>query len=96
MASQYKCKADSLEKLDVDALAASARAARVKTIVTATAPVGPVADALARLGPALAEQGLHLRQVRRAWDSQFWPFANKGYFAFKERLPAILAEGRLP
>jgi deoxyribodipyrimidine photo-lyase len=51
---------------------------------------------LARLGPALAEQGLHLRQVRRAWDSQFWPFANKGYFAFKERLPAILANGRLP
>ncbi len=96
VASQYKCKADILEKLDVDALAAAARAARVKTIVTATAPVGPVADALARLGPALAEQGLHLRQVRRAWDSQFWPFANKGYFAFKERLPAILANGRLP
>ncbi len=96
VASQYKCKADILEKLDVDALAASARAARVKTIVTPFAPVGPVADALARAAPALAEQGLHLQQVRRAWDSQFWPFANKGYFAFKERLPAILAAGRLP
>lgn len=96
VASQYKCKADILERLDVDALAAAARAARVKTIVTPFAPVGPVADALARLAPVLAEQGLHLRQVRRAWDSQFWPFANKGYFAFKERLPAILASGRLP
>jgi deoxyribodipyrimidine photo-lyase len=96
VASQYKCKADILERLDVDALAAAARAARVKTIVTPYAPVGPVADALAGLAPALAEQGLHLRQVRRAWDSQFWPFANKGYFAFKERLPALLANGRLP
>jgi deoxyribodipyrimidine photo-lyase len=96
VAQQYKCKADILEKLDVDALAAAARAARVKTIVTPFAPVGPVADALARAAPALAEQGLRLQQVRRAWDSQFWPFANKGYFAFKERLPAILAAGRLP
>jgi deoxyribodipyrimidine photo-lyase len=51
---------------------------------------------LAGLAPVLAEQGLHLRLVRRAWDSQFWPFANKGYFAFKERLPALLANGRLP
>jgi deoxyribodipyrimidine photo-lyase len=96
VAQQYKCKADILEKLDVDALAVAARAARVKTIVTPFAPVGPVADALARAAPALAEQGLRLQQVRRAWDSQFWPFANKGYFAFKERLPAILAAGRLP
>ncbi len=96
VASQYKCKADILDSLDVGALAAAARAARAKTIITAHAPVGPVADALARLTPALAEQGLHLQQVRRAWDSQFWPFANKGYFAFKERLPAILAQGRLP
>jgi deoxyribodipyrimidine photo-lyase len=96
VASQYKCKADILDSPDVGALAAAARAARAKTIITAYAPVGPVADALARLAPALAEQGLHLQQVRRAWDSQFWPFANKGYFAFKERLPAILAQGRLP
>ncbi len=96
VASQYKCKADILDSLDVGALAVAARAARAKTIITAHTPVGPVADALARLAPTLAEQGLHLQQVRRAWDSQFWPFANKGYFAFKERLPAILAQGRLP
>lgn len=96
VASQYKCKADVLDGLDSDALAAAAHSARVKTIVTPFAPVGPVADALASLTPALAEQGIRLQQVRRAWDSQFWPFANKGYFAFKERLPALLAGGSLP
>jgi deoxyribodipyrimidine photo-lyase len=55
-----------------------------------------VADALAGLAPQLAEAGIPLVQVRRAWDSLFWPHAKKGFFPFKEKVPALLREsGRL-
>ena len=61
----------------------------------ATAPVGPVADQLARLVPVLAREGVTLVQVRRDWDSAFWPHAKKGFFAFKERIPALLRQNGL-
>ena len=66
--------------------------AGVSTIVTAFAPVGPTAQALARLAPDLALAGITLVQVRRDWDEAFWPLATKGFFAFKDRIPAVLAE----
>ena len=28
---------------------------------------------------------------RRNWDARFWPYATKGFFAFKERIPDVLA-----
>jgi deoxyribodipyrimidine photo-lyase len=73
-------------------LIAQAREAGAKQVVTAYAPVGPVADALARIAPSLASEGLPIVQVRRAWDESFWPLATKGFFPFKERIPKILKE----
>jgi deoxyribodipyrimidine photo-lyase len=64
----------------------------VTQIITPYAPVGPVADALAQLVPVLAREGIKLITVRRAWDSTFWPHAKKGFFAFKESMPALLSE----
>ncbi len=78
--------------LDGPELIAAARAAKVGTIVTAFAPVGPVADALAALAPQLALSGIALHQRRRVWDDTFWPHATKGFFPFRERIPALLAE----
>ena len=78
--------------LDGPALIAAAQAANVSTIVTAYAPVGPVADALAALAPVLAAEGIALHQRRRVWDDVFWPHATKGFFPFRERIPALLAE----
>lgn len=82
-----------LPSLDPGALVASARAARVRTIVTPYAPVGPTAEVLARLVPDLEAEGLRLLQVRRDWDSRFWPHATAGFFAFRKRLPAGLGTG---
>ncbi len=73
-------------------LATAAENAGVSKIVTAFAPVGPTAQALARLAPELALAGITLVQVRRDWDDAFWPLATKGFFAFKDRIPAILGE----
>jgi len=96
VAAHFGCQSDASDSLDAEVLISAARAAGVRQIVTAEAPVGPVADALAGLEPALADEGIVLAGVRRGWDERFWPHAKKGYFTFKERIPALLrAEGLL-
>lgn len=95
-ASHFGCGTTLAERLDAETLIAAAQTAGVKQIVTASAAVGPVADALAQLAPVLAREGITLCQVRRPWDSAFWPHATRGFFAFKERIPAILQERGLP
>jgi len=81
-----------LGRLSASELATAAGDAGVSTIVTTFAPVGPTAQALARLAPDLALADITLVQVRRDWDEAFWPLATKGFFAFKDRIPAVLAE----
>ena len=88
-------QATVIKELDTETLIAAANAAGVRRIVTPYAPVGPVADQLARLVPVLAREGVTLVQVRRDWDSAFWPHAKKGFFAFKERIPALLRQNGL-
>ena len=88
----FGCPADLVQSLSVTSLIAAARAAGVRSVLTPAAPVGPVADALAQMVPALAREGVALVQVRRAWDSAFWPHARKGFFAFKEQIPSLLRE----
>ena len=76
--------------LDAPAIAAAARAAGVTTVVVAEPPVGPLADALRAAEPALAVDGITLVRVRREWDDALWPFATRGFFAFRERIPDLL------
>jgi len=83
---------DRVGRLAASDLATAAENAGVSKIVTAFAPVGPTALALARLAPELALAGITLVQVRRDWDDAFWPLATKGFFAFKDRIPAVLGE----
>jgi deoxyribodipyrimidine photo-lyase len=83
-----------MDRLDADALVAAARAAQVRTLVTPYAPVGPTADALAQAARALEAEDLRLIQVRRDWDSRFWPHATAGFFAFRKQIPALLDQGR--
>ncbi|WP_291295664.1 FAD-binding domain-containing protein [Elioraea sp.] len=59
-------------------------------VVTAYAPVGPVATMLDGLEPTLATRGIRLVRLRRAWDDAVWPHATKGFFQVKDRIPAIL------
>ena len=92
IASHYSCAAEVAPALDAAQLIAAAQAHGVRQIVTPYAPVGPVADALAWLAPLLASEGITLVQSRREWDAQFWPYATKGFFPFKERIPAVLRQ----
>jgi deoxyribodipyrimidine photo-lyase len=88
----FKCPTKLHDNLDAASLITQAREAGAEQVITAYAPVGPVADALARIAPVLASEGMPLVQIRRAWDEHFWPHATKGFFPFKERIPNILKE----
>jgi deoxyribodipyrimidine photo-lyase len=72
--------------LEAGAVIEAAHAAGAQAVVTAYAPVGPDADALDGLDVSLAASGLVLVRVRRHWDERLWPFATKGFFAFREHL----------
>jgi deoxyribodipyrimidine photo-lyase len=63
---------------------------RLSTVAVAYAPVGPEADALNAIEAALADHDITLLRVRRRYDSLTWPHSTKGFFALKEKLPAII------
>jgi deoxyribodipyrimidine photo-lyase len=91
VAEHFGCPTQRLATLDAEALLAIASAAGARQIITPYAPIGPDADALAAVMPMLDAAGLPLVPVRRGWDSAFWPHATKGFFAFKEQIPRLLA-----
>ncbi|MEO1202715.1 MAG: FAD-binding domain-containing protein, partial [Pseudomonadota bacterium] len=62
----------------------------LRKIVTAYAPIGPVAEQLDRAATRLAESGVQLRRVRRGYDERAWPYAANGYFKLKARIPDLL------
>lgn len=72
------------------------RANEIQQLVTAYAPVGPAAEALAGLAATLAAEGIRLVQLRRDWDSAFWPHAGKGFFQLRERIRPVLRELGVP
>ena len=87
-AAAFGAPAERLERFD--AVADWAAASGARTLVTAYARVGPVAEALDRVEQALAARGIRLLRVRRAWDDAVWPHATRGFFQLKDRIPAIL------
>ncbi|WP_114377064.1 FAD-binding domain-containing protein [Elioraea thermophila] len=74
-----------------DAAVPWAKGAAVDAVVTAYAPVGPVAARLDRLATALRGEGIGLLRLRRDWDEAIWPHATRGYFQVKDRIPEVLA-----
>lgn len=58
-------------------------------LVTAHAPVGPIADHLSALEPALAAAGVRLVRLLRRYDARAWPHATAGFFKFREKIPAL-------
>ena len=62
----------------------------VSTVVTAYAPVGPVAEILATTKTHLQKHGVRLLQLRRPYDSVTWPHARRGYFKLKDKIPSLL------
>ncbi|WP_346346559.1 FAD-binding domain-containing protein [Thetidibacter halocola] len=68
------------------ALADWARALGAEQIVTAFAPVGPVAEMLDEI------TGIPVLRVMRDFDATAWPHATAGFFKFKEKIPKFLGQ----
>lgn len=90
-AAKFRAPGEMLGALDAESLIAWAEDHDLEAIVTPYAPVGPVRDRLDALAPALAAAGIALVPVRRAWDSNAWPHAGKGFFAFKDKIPGLVS-----
>lgn len=78
------------EILDGEAVVAHAKALGLSHIITAYAPIGPTASALARLSADCAAKGVQVHQIRRSWDEAAWPLATKGFFPFRQHIPELL------
>jgi deoxyribodipyrimidine photo-lyase len=87
-AAFFGCDVTTVDNVDAGSLVDAAHRVGATEILTAYAPVGPVASAL----NDLSTDDLPLTQIRRSWDNRFWPHATKGYFPFKEQIPRLLVE----
>jgi deoxyribodipyrimidine photo-lyase len=86
---------ERLDGLQAAALRGLCRSTSTDCILTPEAPVGPLAEGLARLATELADDGIEIRPLRRPWDALAWPHATHGFFRFREQIPELLSRNRL-
>ncbi len=81
--------------IDVDfspgSLVKLARSHNVSRIVTTYTPVGPLGDRLAALTSALSREGIEMVQIQRLEDTAAWPYATKGFFRLKDKIPQLIS-----
>ena len=76
----------------LDALTQALSRAGVDAVHLTWAPFGPVADSVGKLKPRLQEAGMTLRQHVRDLDRAAWPFADRGFFKLKKKIPRVLQQ----
>jgi deoxyribodipyrimidine photo-lyase len=86
----FGCPVMSLATAEPDGAIALCRAHGVERLVTAHVPVGPSRETYDAFVEKLAGSGIAAMEVRRDWDSAFWPYARAGFFKVKERIPETL------
>jgi len=82
--------ADTDFEISPASLARLAHSHDVSRIVTAYAPVGPMADRLAVLASSLSREGIEMVQIRRPEDAAAWPYATRGFFGLKDKIPELI------
>lgn len=63
---------------------------KLEQIVTPYAAVGNTSQMLEKCKRLLSNHGVQLTQVMREYDIISWPYATKGFFKFREKIPKIL------
>jgi deoxyribodipyrimidine photo-lyase len=86
----FGCPVISLASPVPDEAVAFCRARGVDKLVTAQVPVGPSRQTYDGFVARLSGSGIAALEVRRDWDSAFWPYARAGFFKVKERIPETL------
>lgn len=93
--AHYGAEASVLDGLGASAILPWLRAHDVTALVTPYAPVGPVRDRLDGLERDLATEGIAVSRILRPWDARAWPHATRGFFPFRERIPALLRDEQI-
>lgn len=93
--AHYGVEASVLDGITASAVLEWLREHDLTAIVTPYAPVGPVRDRLDRLASDLAAGGITTTRLLRPWDARAWPHATRGFFPFRERIPALLREEQI-
>jgi hypothetical protein len=93
--SHFAAETTALDGLQAPDVLLWLRAHDVTSLVTPYAPVGPVGDRLDRLAIGLVAEGITLTRMLRSWDAHAWPHASRGFFSFRERIPALVREQQL-
>lgn len=89
-ALHFAAPAEMLPGLTAAAVRDWAQRRDVTSVVVPYAPIGPARAALDAVAAAVADDGIAIVSVRRAWDNAAWPSARKGYFAFREGAGALI------
>ncbi|TRL31509.1 FAD-binding domain-containing protein [Rhizobium straminoryzae] len=87
-------EADCLGIVEPAHLLAKAHAAGCSQVTTAFLPVGPVADVLMPLQVEGPTRGVLFTEYMHDWDRRTWPHCRKGFFALREKIPALVRCGR--
>jgi hypothetical protein len=87
--------AEQLADLHPDTVLTWLRGLGAEALITPHAPVGPTRDRVHALEAALGAEGIPLHHQLRGWDARAWPHAHRGFFPFRERIPALLREEQL-
>ena len=84
---------DCVRVNDADAILEWAASNGIVQIVTAYAPIGPVASVLSDV--AQRPEAPKIIRLMRPYDRVAWPHATRGFFPFKKHTPELLEEMRL-
>ena len=93
--AHYGVEASALDGLTASVILPWLRGHDATALVTPYAPVGPVRDRLDGLERDLAAEGIAVSRILRPWDARAWPHATRGFFPFRERIPALLREEQI-
>lgn len=86
----FQRKSTLIDFASPDQVIAWCQAESLTTVAVPYLAVGPEADATALIEAQLTKRGITLLRVRRRYDTLAWPHATKGFFALKEKLPALV------
>ncbi|MBX9471305.1 FAD-binding domain-containing protein [Microcella sp.] len=92
--AHFGADASALDRLTASAIRDWASSYDLTAIVTPYGPVGPVRDRLDQLERELSDD-LTLTRILRPWDALAWPHATRGFFPFREKIPALLREQQI-
>jgi deoxyribodipyrimidine photo-lyase len=92
--ARYNLSAEQMIEVESPSLLVSTIEQRTQyrdaKILTAFMPVGSTHDQLEPYLQELVAMGANVHQLTRQWDDIAWPHAQRGYFAFKARIPQLL------